>query len=54
VLSCDSCSISGTILGCTCRRIDESFQSTQLDVGSCRRDRDIANIDGALRCVDCL
>jgi hypothetical protein len=52
-LSCDSCSINGTTLGCSCRRIDQSTQSTQIDVGSCRVDRDIANIDGVLACVDC-
>ncbi len=50
-LSCTACTMTGTVLGCSCRRIDGEFQSTQLDVGSCRTEP--ANSNGVLECTRC-
>jgi hypothetical protein len=52
-LSCESCAVAGSVLSCSCRRIDGEFQSTQIDFANCRTDRDLANIDGVLRCTAC-
>jgi hypothetical protein len=52
-VSCESCTVAGTVLGCSCRRIDGEFQSTQIDVANCRTDRDVSNDDGVLRCAAC-
>jgi hypothetical protein len=51
--SCVSCTVTGTVLGCSCRRIDEQFQSTSIDFGDCRVEQDITNVDGTLTCSRC-
>jgi hypothetical protein len=50
-LSCEGCAMNGTLLGCSCRRIDATLQATQLDVGDCRSQP--SNDDGSLRCTPC-
>ncbi len=51
--SCEECTIAGTLLSCSCFPIVGDPQAAAIDVGGCREDEDIANIDGALACVPC-
>jgi hypothetical protein len=49
--SCESCSVAGTVLTCSCLRIDGNFQEAQIDFSTCRTP--IANTDGVLTCEPC-
>jgi hypothetical protein len=52
--SCEECTIAGTQLSCTCFTIEGDPHATfLLDIHGCRKDEDIANIDGELACVPC-
>ncbi len=51
--TCESCSLSGTVLTCTCRGGADGDQVTRLDTCSCpstSASNDIANIHGVLTC----
>jgi len=50
-LTCTNCSASGCVLGCQCRRIDGSANSTSLDLGGCAFGPDISNLNGVLTCT---
>jgi hypothetical protein len=50
-LTCTNCSVSGCVLGCQCRRINGTFNSTSLDLGGCAFGPDIPNLNGVLTCT---
>jgi hypothetical protein len=49
--SCESCTVTGTLLTCNCRRIDGELQLAQKDFATC--DAPLANTDGVLTCGVC-
>lgn len=51
--SCNSCSVTGTVLTCQCRMISGSFVGTMLDFASCDPEQDLSNLDGTLTCTAC-
>ncbi|KIM66722.1 hypothetical protein SCLCIDRAFT_75972, partial [Scleroderma citrinum Foug A] len=43
--TCSSCSLSGTVLGCTCQDSQQAGQSASIDLNSC-----VTNNNGVLTC----